>query len=207
MNTAAQELGSKGGHATAAKRTDKERAEAGAESCKGEMGEEEAEQIMKFLFLALALGALASGEGDSLESANGSDWLKWGTSARIAYIQGVQDASSVVAARAEIIGTGKLNKTDIHRITEIPGSFFANTAMKVGTTLDAMDRIYSEPENRMVSTLMVMEIVAARFNGAPDLCIAELLTFGRLAAASHTQVQLTSQGVRVRAACGDFNWH
>lgn len=89
------------------------------------------------------------------EGTTGVDWRRWDRVMRLVYVRAVADTSNNLLADRAITDAKASNPY-------IPSN------VKIGDLVDAIDKFYATPENRPISTLTVMAIVAARFNGASD---------------------------------------
>lgn len=109
---------------------------------------------MKTLMLALVLVAPALRAGE----VTGETWRRWDELARLAYLQGVEDA---------LAGTNDYYK------------YFPKMKTTFPTLMEAIDEFFTEPANRPLGVPAAMRITAKRFNGSSKWCLEFLTVFER----------------------------
>ena len=109
---------------------------------------------MKMLMFALILMAPALRAGQ----ATGDVWRRWDELARLAYLQGVEDA---------------------HVSTDAYYKFFPKTKTEFASLMAAIDEFFTEPANRPLGVPAAMRITAKRFNGSSKWCLEFLTVFER----------------------------
>lgn len=109
---------------------------------------------MKTLMLALVFVAPALRAGE----ATGEVWRRWDELARLAYLQGVEDA---------LVGANDYYK------------YFPKMKTTFATLMEAIDEFFTEPANRPLGVPAAMRITAKRFNGSSKWCLEFLTVFER----------------------------
>jgi hypothetical protein len=158
--------------------------------------------------IALYLACVGLLGAQSVGFLTGEHWLSWSTKEKLVYVIAVADVKAAVQGSRL---NGLVPPDPQGKLVESYTP--ASPSVKFETLVEAIDRLYSEPANRGISVLRIMEVVAAKFNGATDACVSETLVFDRLQVANYRNFErepldspvfegLKRQATRMKTACG-----
>ena len=86
------------------------------------------------------------------EGTTGADWRRWDRVMRLVYVRAVADTSSNLLADRVLASN----------------PYIPTSGGTIGDLVEAIDQFYAPSENRQISVLTAMRVVAAKLNDASD---------------------------------------